>query len=112
MSSSSFYRSGRLVDLSLSVDRHGSQQVTPHRSGGSSASPAPSESSWGLVNQKLEQLIGFAQQQKEEMASIKGEIAFLRVEMAKIKEEQQAGGGTKRNPKLPTDLSVSTSKST
>ena len=35
-----------------------------HSPGSLLASPAPSDSSWGLVNQKLEQLIGLVQKQK------------------------------------------------
>ena len=63
------------------------------------------------MNQKLEKLIDLAEQQMEDKASMKGEIASLRAEVSKLKKEKEWSDtkNTKRNSmKLPTDLSVST----
>ena len=80
----------------------------------SSPRSTPVDSSYQLLNPKLEKLISLVQRQMEETESMKGEIASLRAEVSQLRDEKQQGDtkNAKRNSaKLPTDLSVSTNYS-
>ena len=61
-----------------------------------------------LLNEKFDGLIGLVKQQAEEGAALKSEVASLREEVVRMKEEQRpAGASMKTSIKLPTNLSVS-----
>lgn len=107
MDSGTFYRGGSSVTSSFSA--HLTPQPVPHRpfegTAGYVQSPAPTDA-WGIVGQKLDQLMVHAQQQSEDITILKEEVASLRAEVAIMKEGQQTADVTSRRQKLPTDLSV------